>query len=282
MILVTGATGGVGGDLVRHLVTAGHQVRALARDPDKAARLLPGVEVVRGDLSKPETLPPALEGATRAFLMAGARELPAVAKDFVPAAKRAGVAHVVLLSSSTILFEPSVTIGNWHLAAEQELEASGLAWTMLRPGNFASNALRWAPTIKAQGAVFAPGGHGKSAPIDPYDIAAVAAKALTTPGHEGKKYVLTGEELLSAAEQVDIIGAAIGKPLRFVEVPEAAARAGMLKAGMDEVMAGAVLELILRDGSAGEPLRTTTVRDVTGVAPRTFAAWVKNHLAAFT
>jgi uncharacterized protein YbjT (DUF2867 family) len=94
--------------------------------------------------------------------------------------------------------------------------------------------------------------------------------------------VLTGEELLSAAEQVDIIGAAIGKPLRFVEVPAAAARAGMLKAGMDEVMADAVLELILRDGSAGEPLCTTTVRDVTGVAPRTFAAWVKNHLAAFT
>jgi uncharacterized protein YbjT (DUF2867 family) len=282
MILVTGATGGVGGDVVRHLVKAGQPVRALARDPEKAAKLLPGVDVARGDLSKPDTLAPALEGATKAFLMAGAQELPAIAKDFVAAAKRAGVAHVVLLSSSTILLEPRVAIGAWHLAAEQELEASGLAWTMVRPGNFASNTLRWAPMIKAQGAVFGTGGHGKSAPIDPYDIAAVAATALATPGHEGKKYVLTGDELLSAAEQVAIIGAAIGKPLRYVEVPEAGARAGMQKAGMNEIMIDALLELLRRVDANDEALRTTTVRDVTGVAPRTFAAWVKDHVAAFT
>ena len=97
--------------------------------------------------------------------------------------------------------------------------------------------------IKAQGAVFGPGGHGKSAPINPHDISSVAAKALATRGHEGETYVLTGEELLSAAEQVDIIGAAIGKPLRFVDVPEAGARAGMLKSGIDQVMVDALMEL---------------------------------------
>ena len=129
--------------------------------------------------------------------------------------------------------------------------------------------------------MFAPGGQGKSAPIDPHDISSVAAKALATPGHEGKRYVLTGEEILSAAEQVDILGAALGRPLRFVDVPEAGARAGMLKAGMDEVMVDALMELMSRVRTGSEALRTTTVRDMTDVARRTFAEWVKNHLAAF-
>ena len=281
MILVTGATGDVGGEVVRQIVAAGQKVRAFARDPAKAARLVPGVEVARGDLQQPETFAAALDGVTKLFLMAGAQELPAIAEHAVPAAKRAGVQHVVLLSSSTTLMEPRVTIGKWHLAAEELIEASGLAWTMVRPGNFASNALRWAPMIKAQGAVFAPAGGGKTAPIDPYDIASVAAKALTTPGHEGHKYALTGDEVLSAADQVAIIGAALGKTLRFVEVPAEGARMGMLKSGMDEAMADALLELMTSGRSGGEAHRTSTVRDVTGVAPRTFEAWVRAHLSAF-
>jgi (4-alkanoyl-5-oxo-2,5-dihydrofuran-3-yl)methyl phosphate reductase len=167
------------------------------------------------------------------------------------------------------------------LAAEQQIEATGLAWTMLRPGNFASNTLRWAPMIKAQGAVFAPAGPGKSAVIDPYDIASVAAKALTTPGHEGQRYVLTGPELLSAAEQIDIIGAELGKPLRLVSVPEAGAKAKMLESGMNEVLVDALLELVSLSRSGGEARLTSAVRDVTGADPRTFAAWVRAHRAAF-
>ena len=281
MILVTGATGDIGGDVVRQLVAAGESVRALARDPARAAKLGPAVEVTRGDLLQPDTLAAAFAGVTKLFLMAHAGDLPLVAEHALAAAKRAGVRHVVLLSSSTTLIEPLVTIGKWHLAAEQQLEATGLSWTMLRPGNFASNALRWAPMIKARGAVFAPLGPGKSAPIDPHDIASVAVKALTTPGHEGKKYVLTGDELLSAAEQVDILGAALGKPLRFVEVPAANARAAMLESGMDEVFADAMLELFSLSRAGGEALRTSTVREVTGAAPRTFAEWVRAHLSAF-
>jgi uncharacterized protein YbjT (DUF2867 family) len=281
MILVTGATGNIGGEVMRQLAGAGEKVRALARDPAKAAKLGPTVEVARGDLLQPETLAAAFAGATKVFLMAHAQDLPAVAEHVASAAKRAGVAHVVLLSSSTTLMDPPVTLGAWHLAAEQRIEAAGLAWTALRPGNFASNALRWAPTIKAQGAVFAPAGLGKSAPIDPYDIASVAVKALTTPGHEGKKYVLTGEELLTTAEQVDVLATALGKPLRLVEVPEAGARAAMLKSGMNEVLAGAALEMLARARAGGGALRTTTVREVTGAEPRTFAAWVRAHLSAF-
>ncbi len=282
MILVTGATGDVGGEVVRQLVSGGERVRVLARDPAKAkAKLGAEVEVAQGDLLQEGSLTAALAGAEKLFLMAHATDLPAVAGHAAPAAKRAGVRHVVLLSSSTVLTNPIVTIGKWHLAAEEAVEATGLAWTMLRPGNFASNTLRWAPTIKAQGTVFAPAGEGKTAPIDPYDIASVAVKALTAPGHEGKKYVLTGEELLSTAEQVAAIGAALGKPLRFVDVPEAGARAGMLKAGMSETIVDALMELMRRVRTGEDALRTTTVREVTGRAPRTFAAWVEAHRAAF-
>lgn len=282
MILVTGATGDVGGEVVRQLVAAGEKVRVLARDPAKAAKLGPAVEVAVGDLLRPDTLGPAFAGAAKVFLMAGAPDLPAAAEHATAAAKRAGVGHVVLLSSYTTTTEPPTTIGKWHLHAEQQIEATGIAWTMLRPGNFASNALRWAPTIKAQGAVFAPAGQGKSAPIDPYDISSVAVKALTGAGHEGKRYLLTGEELLTTAEQVDVIGAALGRPLRFVDVPEAGARAGMLKSGMSEEIADAILELLRRARAGHDAGQTTTVREVTGAAPRTFATWVRAHLAAFS
>jgi uncharacterized protein YbjT (DUF2867 family) len=279
MILVTGATGDIGGEVVRQLVAAGEKVRVLARDPVKAAKLGPGIEVAHGDLLKPDTLPPAFAGADHVFLMAGAPDLPAAAEHALAAAGPGGAKHIILLSSGTILMEPMGVIARWHLAAEQRLEASGIAWTMLRPGNFMSNSLRWAGMIKGQGAVFGPASGGKSAPIDPHDIASVAVSALTTAGYEGKKLVLTGPQTLGAAEQVEIIAAALGKPVRFVAVPVEAARAGMLRSGMDETMADAILELVLH---AGSERTTSTVRDVTGVEPRTFADWVRAHLAAFS
>jgi uncharacterized protein YbjT (DUF2867 family) len=281
MILVTGATGDIGGEVTRQLVQGGQKVRVLARDPAKAARMLgSAVEVAKGDLLQKDSLTEAFAGATKVFLMAHAADLPAAAEHALAAAKQGGARHVVLLSSNTTLMEPIGAIGRWHLAAEQQLEATGIAWTMLRPGNFASNSLRWAPMIKAQGAVFGPAG-GKSTPIDPYDIASVAVKALTTAGHEGKKHLLTGSERLTAAEQIDIIGAALGKTLRYVEVPDEGARAGMLKAGMPEVLADALLELIRLARTGREPATTTTVRDVTGAEPRTFAMWVEAHVSAF-
>jgi uncharacterized protein YbjT (DUF2867 family) len=135
--------------------------------------------------------------------------------------------------------------------------------------------------IRAQGAVFAPAG-GKSAPIDPRDIADVAVTALAGTGHEGKTYVLTGTELLTPAEQVAQIGAAIGRELRFVEVPSTGARAGMVKSGMSEVLADAILQLIVAGGEGRDAFVTSTVRDVAGHEPRTFAEWVRGNVAAFS
>jgi uncharacterized protein YbjT (DUF2867 family) len=283
MILVTGATGNVGSALTRMLVDAGHAVRALTRDTEKAKGVLgSGVALVEGDLGRPETLPRALDGVERAFFLTHAgSQLAETGALFAKAAKRAGVRHLVVLSSSTVTIEPPVVIGRWHLALEESVKATGIAWTMLRPGNFASNTLRWAPTIKAQGVVFGPHPDATSAPIDPRDIAAVAFAALTGAGHEGKAYLLTGSEASTAREHVEKIGAALGKPVRFVQVPEERARAAMVGAGMPEFMADAILELTRPGPRTGHPVKTTTVRDVTGREARTFDDWVRDNVAAF-
>lgn len=278
-ILVTGATGKIGSEVVRLLLERGRRVRVLTRDPKKVAHHGDKVEVAVGEPTDPAALARAMEGVERAFVHSpSAEHVPLVAGHAAKGAKAAGVRHLVLNSSGTILMEPKVTIGRWHLEGEEKIKASGIPWTMLRPGNFASNTLRWAGSIKSQGAVYGPNGSGRSAPIDPRDIGAVAAAALAEDGHAGKTYVLTGPELLSTAEQVAHIGTALGKPLKFVEVPEAGARAGMLKSGMPPHMADALLEL-MRPG--GEPLVTATVRQVTGREPRRFEHWVRDHLAAF-
>jgi uncharacterized protein YbjT (DUF2867 family) len=283
MILVTGATGNIGGPLTRMLVDAGHSVRAFSRNAEKAKSALPaGVAVAEGDLMKPETIAPALDGATKAFFVFGASpRLADIGGAFFEAAKAAGVRHVVCVSSYTIAIEPPAAIGRWHLALEERLLATGLAWTMLRPGNFSSNTLRWAPMVRAQGTVFAPHAGAASAPIDPHDIAAVAFHAITDDAHHGKTYVLTGEEMLTPPDQAQKIGAAIGKSVRFVEVHEDKARAGMVSAGMPEMMAEAILELIRWNTRPGGGFRTTTVREITGRAPRTYDDWVRDHKHAF-
>jgi uncharacterized protein YbjT (DUF2867 family) len=281
MLLITAARGNIGRELVRLLHEAGHKVRAMSREPAKA-RFGAGVEVVTGDFTRPDTLPAALAGVDKAFFATEASpELARLGGHFVDAAKAAGVHHVVAVSSGTIAMQPPVAIGRWHLELEERLKSSGLACTFLRPGNFASNTLRWAHTIRTQGAVYAPHGSGTSTPIDPRDIAAVAFHVLTRSGHEGKTYTLTGPDPLTPQEQVERIAKAIGKPLRFVEVPEEGARQGMAKSGMPAFMVEAILELIRGGTRAGAGVKTSTVLEVTGQEPRAFDEWAKDNAAAF-
>jgi uncharacterized protein YbjT (DUF2867 family) len=202
-----------------------------------------------------------------------------VAGLLFPVLSDAGVRHVAFVSSGTIDLQPPVTIGRWHLEGEAALKATGMAWTMLRPGAFASNALRWAGSIKAQGAVFAPNAQGRAVPVDPRDIAAVGAAALLHDGHAGRTYTVTGPAVVTPAQQVELIGAALGRPLRFVEVSAEQAREGMLKAGMPPAAVEPVLELMAVDRH--EAPVTSVVKDVTGHEPRTFADWVRDNVAAF-
>ncbi|MDI1446868.1 SDR family oxidoreductase [Polyangium sp. 6x1] len=278
---MTGATGKVGGAVLAQLVEAGQRVRALVRDPAKLGEIGGKVEVVKGDLAKPETLDAAFAGVDKAFVLSTGADLPTLVGNAVDAAKKAGAKHIVFLSSSTAAEAYETQIGRWHIEAEAKIKASGLAWTMIQPGAFASNTLSWAGSIKSQGAVFQPTGENKVAPIDPYDIAAVAVKVLISPGHEGKSYVLTGPEALSAAEQVAKISAAIGRPIKFVDVTEDAAREGMVRAGLPEVFIRAILEAhaMVRAGHGGAI--TTTVEELLGRKARTFDAWLMRHVKAF-
>lgn len=273
MIVVTSATGNIGQPLVQMLRAGGHAMRVIARDPARATKLL-GADVPIADAASPD----ALAGATKAFYLGHpSPTLGDEAGAFAARAKSAGVQHVVAISSGTIAMDPPTTIGRWHAELEDHIRATGIAWTFVRPGNFASNSLRWAGMIRAKSTVFMAKPDAPSAPIDPYDIAAVACAALVEDGHAGRTYTVQGPEQMTARAQVAAIGLAIGRPLNVVEVPPDGARAGMIGAGMPALMADAIVELLGRS----EPQLTTTVHDVTGAAPRSFSTWVAEHRHAF-
>jgi uncharacterized protein YbjT (DUF2867 family) len=281
MILVTGATGNVGRELVGLLDAAGAAVRVLVRDPARAAALPASAERVTGDLTSPRSLAAAAAGADRMFLLT-----PGIAVDTaehaVRAARDAGVRHIVFLSSTNVLGDPMPKMGRWHHAREEIVRASGVPATILRPGGFMSNALDWLPTIREANYVLDPVGPGRMAPIDPADIAAVAAHALTTGGHEGKAYAITGAELFTVAEQVAILSGAIGRTLTARPVATAEeAVAARFPDGAPPALAEAIVEgfRLMRKDTAGH--RTGTVEELLGRKPATFADWCARHAELF-
>ncbi|GAA3465552.1 NAD(P)H-binding protein [Nonomuraea roseola] len=274
MILVTGAAGNVGANVVRQLLDAGEKVRVMTRNPGD--RSFPdGVEVVAGDLTQPETLPGALSGIERAFLF----PVFTGVGGFLDAARQTGLRHVVLLSSSTVTFSTPGLIGEQHLQVERAVAASGLPWTFVRPDAFMSNDLVWAPQIAGGEVVRGVYGNAALAPVDPRDIAAVAVRALLDQ-RAGEAYVLTGPQSLTQIERVRIIAETIGRPLRFEEVPREQFREQMLRHGMPAPVIDELLDgLAARDGKTAEI--SPAVEEVTGRPSFTYAQWVAHHAAAF-
>lgn len=223
-ILVTGATGTVGREVVSQLHATGAEVRAMTRDPKSAA--LHEVEVVRGDLTVPETLTACLDGVDAVFLV---WTVPAsAARNALDQISR-HARRVVLLTSPHQtphpLFQQPNPLAALHAEVERLITLSGLEWMFLRPGMFAANARSWwAPQIRSGDLVRWPYGDAPTAPIHEKDIAAVAVKALVENGHEGAEYVLTGPQSLTQREQVEIIGDVIGRNLRFEDIPPEDAR----------------------------------------------------------
>ena len=277
-ILVTGATGAVGRQVVSQLVAAGARVRAMTRNPD-AASLPPEVEVVRGDLTVPESLTGCLDDVDTAFLVwtAPASAAPAAVSTIANGARR-----LVFLTSphrtSHPFFQQPNPLATMFAEIEQLIEASGLRWTFLRPGMFAANSLSWwAPQILAGDVVRWPYADAPTAPIHERDIAAVAVRALVDAGHENADYVLTGPESLTQREQLATIGDVVGRPLRMEEISPEDAR---LELGFPPP----AMNMLLNAWAAaiGQPAFVTdTVAEITGHRARTFRDWVIDHAEGF-
>lgn len=273
MLLITGAAGHIGRKLVDELNRRGADFRALVRTPRED---LPAEQQL-GDLGGPLEL----HGVDKVFLLVPGTGLDHTV-NVVAAAREAGVRHLVYLSSYAVLGNPIPAMGRWHHEREQLIRNSGIPATFLRPTGFMTNAVDWLPTIRAGGYVLDPIGPGRSAPIDPADIAAVAATVLTEDGHEKQEYTLTGPEAFTLAEQVAILGEAIGRRLavRPIETPEEAVRFRYPNGAPPELAAAIVEGLkLMRADTTG--LRTDAVRRLTRREPRTFAAWCGDNVQLF-
>ncbi|GAA2212801.1 NAD(P)H-binding protein [Nonomuraea monospora] len=270
-ILVTGATGNVGSHVVSQLAAAGLDVRAFARRPE---RVQAGVEAVQGDLTAPETLEPALKDVESVFLL-----WPGFSTGNAAEAVERIAGHARRVVYLSALVPGDEDAGGHYGEIEGLIRRSGLGWTFLRPGGFAANTLGWADQIR-QGVVRWPYGQASRALIHEKDIAAVAVHVLTSAGHNGAAYAMTGPAELTQAEQVRVIGEAVGREVRWEEQPPEEARERLLAAWGDEAFVQSALEAW---GSFVErPERATdTVRRLLGRPALSFRQWAEDHAADF-
>ncbi|MDX3076172.1 NAD(P)H-binding protein [Streptomyces sp. MI02-7b] len=281
MIAVTGATGNVGQTLVRVLAAAGEPVTALSRRTPAQGELPAGVDHHQVDLTAPEELRAALDGAEALFLLPAPDLLGPGGRpyDLVGAAKAAGVRRVVLLSSQAAGTRPDAASHEPLRVFEAAVRESGVDWTVLRGAGFASNAFAWAESVRTARTVAAPFADVALPVVDPADIAAAAAVVLRDAGHTGRTYALTGPVPVSPREQAAVIGEVLGEPLRFVELGREEARSGMLRF-MPEAVADGTLDIL------GQPLPaerrvSPDAEALLGRPARPFAAWVARNAAAF-
>jgi uncharacterized protein YbjT (DUF2867 family) len=283
MILVVGATGTIGGEVVRRLSARGVPVRALVRGPEKAAAIAgPGVVPVIGDLARPRTLDAALEGVTRALLLSPLDpEQARLQGNFVDAAMLAGTVHVVKLSGLGTAPDSPVPSGRLHAETERRLEASGLPFTHLRPLYFMQNLLALAHEVAETGTLLAPMRAGRIAMIDARDVALAAVATLTTPGHAGRAYTLTGPAALSFEEVAAALTTATGRPVVYRDQPPDDRRARLAATGMSPWLVALRMEF-WRVLSAGDASTVTdAVRALTGTAPRGFPEFAADHASLF-
>ena len=279
-ILIIGATGTVGGQVVQQLTAMGTPVRALVRNP-AAADLPQSVDVIEGDLTRPETLDASLNGIDTVFLVWTAPP-PAFAPAFERIAKHAR--RIVFLSAPLKtphpLFQQPNRARDLGEQIERSIEASGLQWTFLRPGMFAANALLWwAPQIRAGNVVRWPYLDVPTAPIDERDIAAIAVRALTEDHHAGAEYLITGPDSLTHSAQISIISRVINRPLKVEEIPPDEA-----PRELQAIMPLPAANMLCNAWAAavGHPaFMTRGFQEITGTPPRSFLTWVTDHITEF-
>ncbi len=260
MILAFGATGNIGLELVSRLVARGQRVRAVSRDPGRAHALLPSEVDVRAE--------PDFDGVRALFLLQGL----AAPADVLAAAARRGVERVVYVSSMVAAHYPDSGIGRQIVAGERAVRDSGLDWTLVRPWEFQSNTLDWAPSVRAESAVRVPSLGKPSPAVAPADIAAVSARALVEDGHAGAVYPLTGPAELTVEDKVRVLGEVLGRPVSLVV-------AGEVPAHDDPVVRAALVSGVCGMDSPGV---LPTVAEVTGRPAHAYVRWVMANAAAFS
>ena len=272
MFFVTGATGNAGGAVARALRGAGHEVRALVLESHESG-LPPGVEGVAGDLNRPATFAQGLAGARAMFLLSGYERID----ELLAEARRAEVERIVLLSSSAAPGgDLTNAVARYHILSERAVRESGLAWTFVQPNSLMSNTLRWLPQLRAGDVIHDAFGDVAVAMIDPADLAAVAVKALATKDLERQSLRLSGPEAIYPADRVRILGAALGRDLRFEPWSNDKAREEM-SASMPAEYVDAFFSFFV-DGTVDETTVLPTVREVLRREPRSFEQWVAENV----
>ena len=283
MILITGATGNNGQELIRQLTALGHRIRALVRKPAEAAKLGgSNIEVAPGDFDLPETLESALQGVEKAFLLTPVAEhFVQWQKDFIEAAQSAKIKHLVKFSGMGAHARSVSELLKLHAETDEILRSSGVPFTILQPNSFHQNMLSSADTIKAQGVFYWPLKNASQSTVDIRDISAVAAKVFTSSGHEGKTYVITGPEALTFQQAAEKLSSVLGRKIQYVDVPNAAAADGMRNSGMPDWNVHAVSDLLAYFATGAAATVTDTVPRLLGRPATSFEQFVKDHRAAF-
>lgn len=283
MILVTGANGTIGSQLVPSILDRGSSVRVLVRDTEKArAKFGSQADIVHGDLTDPSSVSVGLKGVDAVFLNSPSLEgFVDLQKSVIDAAASEGVGHLVRLSVAGAAPDSSTSYGRGHFALDEYLKASSLRQTILAPNAFMQNLIASAQTIKS-GAIYASAGDGAVSMIDARDIADVAATVLTGKGHPGETLMLTGGSAVTYADVAASLTAEIGHDVRYVDVPPETSRDNLLGFGLQAGQVDDIIALfaIFRAGQASSV--SSTVQEVLGRAPRSLATFIQDHRSAFT
>ena len=283
MILITGATGNNGKELIRQLTAMGQRVRALVRKPAEAAKLDgPNLEVAAGDFEHPETLEAALQGVEKAFLLTPVAErFVQWQKDFIEAAQRAKIRHLVKFSGMGADPHTASELLRLHAETDNLLRRSGVPFTILQPNSFFQNMLWSANTIKAQGVFYLPFKDAAQSTVDIRDISAVAAMVLTTSGHEGKAYVITGPAALTYQQVAEKLSSILDRNIQYVDVKISAAADGMRKSGMPDWNVRVLSDLNAYFATGAAANVTDAIPTLLGRPATSFEQFVKDYRAAF-
>jgi uncharacterized protein YbjT (DUF2867 family) len=282
VVVVTGANGRIGSEVVRLLSAQGESVRALVRDPAQAVKL-PGVAWFQGDLGDPNTLHPIMARADSLFLIVpNTKGMLAFSHNALVAAEEEGVSYVVKVTSLGTSPHSSSSIDRWHHEGESELRNSTMSWTVLRAHSFMQNFLDLAPEILRTGKLCSAAGAAQVPFIDCRDVALVGARVLTEPGYEGERFVLTGPAAIGYADVARMIGEVAGRPIQYVSETPEQARARLTREGQGpDVIEDwlAIAEYQRAGGPAAIP--TPAVHDITSHTPRSFPQFLADHRSAF-